>query len=403
MLQNINFTIKKVSGCRLLIHLLALLSLSLLSLPAVSQVAINVDGSPPDNSAMLDVKSSAKGVLLPRMTSVEAYAIVNPAPGLLIYCTNCGAGATGALAMFTNGTWVYFSQNFVIPPPPPPSAGIHTPTISQIAWNWNSVSGATGYKWGTDNNYASATEMGGTTTRTETGLTCGTSYTRYVWAYNGSGHSASASLTQSTLGCPVFGVPVTINHVAGAVAPVSKTVSYGTVTNIPGEPAKWWITSNLGADYQATAVDDATEPAAGWYWQFNRKQGYKHDGTTRTPNTTWITDINENLDWQAANDPCALELGGGWRIPTNTEWTNVNASGNWTGWNDPWDSGLKLHAAGGLWPWDGSLTWRGGNGYYSSNQQSIAIYSWFLFLNSGSSYTTPNNKAFGMSLRCIKD
>ena len=368
-----------------------------------SQAQVGIGIMTADPSAQLDVTSTTKGFLPPRMTITERNAIVNPGAGLIIYCTNCGAGATGALAMFTNGTWVYFSQNFVIPPPPPPSAGIHTPTISQIAWNWNSVSGATGYKWGTDNNYASATEMGGTTTRTETGLTCGTSYTRYVWAYNGSGHSASASLTQSTLGCPVFGVPVTINHVAGAVAPVSKTVSYGTVTNIPGEPAKWWITSNLGADYQATAVDDATEPAAGWYWQFNRKQGYKHDGTTRTPNTTWITDINENLDWQAANDPCALELGGGWRIPTNTEWTNVNASGNWTGWNDPWDSGLKLHAAGGLWPWDGSLTWRGGNGYYSSNQQSIAIYSWFLFLNSGSSYTTPNNKAFGMSLRCIKD
>ena len=118
-----------------------------------------------------------------------------------------------------------------------------------------------------------------------------------------------------------------INHVAsGGVAPVDKTVTYGTVTNIPGETSKCWITSNLGADHQATAVNDATEASAGWYWQFNRMQGYKHDGTTRTPNTTWITSINENLDWQAANDPCALELGNGWRIPTYTEWTNVDAS-----------------------------------------------------------------------------
>ncbi len=77
------------------------------------------------------------------------------------------------------------------------------------------------------------------------------------------------------------GSSLTINHVAGVVAPVTKTVTYGTVTNIPGETSKCWITSNLGADHQATAINDATEASAGWYWQFNRKQGYKHDGTTQ--------------------------------------------------------------------------------------------------------------------------
>jgi len=35
---------------------------------AHSQVAINNDGSLPDNSAILDVKSTNKGMLLPRMT-----------------------------------------------------------------------------------------------------------------------------------------------------------------------------------------------------------------------------------------------------------------------------------------------------------------------------------------------
>ena len=137
-----------------------------------------------------------------------------------------------------------------------------------------------------------------------------------------------------------------VNHVAGTVAPVSKTVTYGTVTNIPGATTKCWITSNLGADHQATAVSDATEASAGWYWQFNRKQGYKHDGTTRTPNTAWITSINESSDWITANDPCTSELGSGWRLPTSTEWSNVDASGSWMDWFIPWISGLKLHAAG---------------------------------------------------------
>jgi hypothetical protein len=67
---------------------------------------------------------------------------------------------------------------------------------------------------------------------------------------------------------------ITVNHtVSGGVAPVDKSTSYGTVENIPGEPSKCWITNNLGSDQQASSVDDATESSAGWYWQFNRKQG----------------------------------------------------------------------------------------------------------------------------------
>jgi hypothetical protein len=66
------------------------------------------------------------------------------------------------------------------------------------------------------------------------------------------------------------GSAMTINHKAGAVAPVNKTATYATVTNVTGEPSKCRITSNLGADHKATAKNDATEASAGWYWQFNR-------------------------------------------------------------------------------------------------------------------------------------
>jgi len=52
-----------------------------------AQVAINTDGSQPDNSSMLDIKSTSKGMLVPRMTVEERDAISNPATGLLIFCT----------------------------------------------------------------------------------------------------------------------------------------------------------------------------------------------------------------------------------------------------------------------------------------------------------------------------
>ena len=199
------------------------------------------------------------------------------------------------------------------------------------------------------------------------------------------------------------GYTITKSHMAGPVAPITKTVYYVTVTNIPGEPSKCWITSNLGADHQATAKDDATEASAGWYFQFNRMQGYKHDGTNRTPNTTWIISIDENSGWLAANDPCSLELGTGWRLPTITEWTNVDASGDWYNWNGPWNSALKLHATGYLDNSDGSLEQRAFSGYYWSSNQSNSSFGQDLgFLNIYCD-VEENEKAFGFTIRCLRD
>src|ERR1039457_3618720 len=264
-----------------------------------------------------------------------------------------------------NSTSVTLSQTTSLNPPSAPTAGTNIPSPTQIVWNWNTVSGATGYKWNISNNYNTATDMGTATTSTQTGLTCNTAYTSFAWAYNTCGNSTPVTLSQTTSTCPFLcGNPITVNFVAGPVAPVNKTATYGTVTNIPGASTKCWITANLGADHQATSVDDATEPSAGWYWQFNRMQGYKNDGSTVTPAWT-ITSINENSDWQLANDPCAIELGSGWRIPTYTEWTNVsNSFVPLNDWSGEWNSALKLHAAGALANAGGSLFYRGSDGYY---------------------------------------
>ena len=47
-------------------------------------VGINDDGSQPDNSAMLHVKSTSKGLLIPGMTKDQRDLIESPANGLLI-------------------------------------------------------------------------------------------------------------------------------------------------------------------------------------------------------------------------------------------------------------------------------------------------------------------------------
>lgn len=55
-------------------------------------VGINQTGSDPDNSAMLDVSATNKGLLVPRMTKTQKFLIPNPANGLLIYQTDDTAG-----------------------------------------------------------------------------------------------------------------------------------------------------------------------------------------------------------------------------------------------------------------------------------------------------------------------
>jgi hypothetical protein len=51
----------------------------------IAQVGINTTGATPDPSSMLDVNSSSKGVLIPRMTTSSRIAITSPAKGLLVY------------------------------------------------------------------------------------------------------------------------------------------------------------------------------------------------------------------------------------------------------------------------------------------------------------------------------
>ena len=202
--------------------------------------------------------------------------------------------------------------------------------------------------------------------------------------------------------CPC-GNPLIVNHVAGNVAPVDKTVNYRMAIDLPGEPSKCWITSNLGADRKATAVDDTTETSAGWYWQFNRMQGYMHNGLTRTPNTAWLTGIDENSEWTSENDPCSIELGGSWRIPAYTEWSNVYATGGWNNWVAPWNSALRLHAAGYLGYLDGSLHDRGHGGYYWTGSEHNSLTGMYIYLEISICGIEDEPKTSGFSIRCIKD
>lgn len=71
--------------------LLLIIFFSTIKLTA-QNIGINSTGAAPDNSAMLDVSATNKGMLVPRMTSSQRIVISSPAQGLLVYQTDAPSG-----------------------------------------------------------------------------------------------------------------------------------------------------------------------------------------------------------------------------------------------------------------------------------------------------------------------
>lgn len=67
-----------------------------------AQVGIGTDT--PDNTAMLEVQSTSKGVLFPRMTTVQRTGIATPATGLHVFDTN-----TNSLWFYNGSFWVNYA------------------------------------------------------------------------------------------------------------------------------------------------------------------------------------------------------------------------------------------------------------------------------------------------------
>jgi hypothetical protein len=83
-------------------QLLTLLAAALLTATTYAQVGINNEN--PDESAALDITSTTKGLLIPRMTAAQRDAITSPAQGLMIFCTNCASGE-GELQVKLRSSW----------------------------------------------------------------------------------------------------------------------------------------------------------------------------------------------------------------------------------------------------------------------------------------------------------
>ena len=106
ILKPINFKNKLIMK-----KILVLFSIFTSFAASAQSVGINADGSTANSSAMLDVKSTTKGFLPPRMTNAQIFAIQSPAQGLLAFCTDCGSN--GDYDFYKGSAWVALGSTTV--------------------------------------------------------------------------------------------------------------------------------------------------------------------------------------------------------------------------------------------------------------------------------------------------
>ncbi len=187
--------------------------LALATVATAQSVGINSDGSVPAGSAMLDVKSTSSGILIPRMTAVQKALISSPATGLLIYQTN----DTPGFYYFNGSSWALIGTGSGSETDPVFGASAANGITGTNITNWNSAFG-----WG---NHATA---GYLTNFIETDPFYTTSAAFGISAGDISNWNALITSQWTSSGNTIY--YSTGNVGIGTTSPASKLHVYGTQT-----------------------------------------------------------------------------------------------------------------------------------------------------------------------------
>jgi uncharacterized protein (TIGR02145 family) len=375
----------------------------------------------PNTSAKLHVESTTQGFLPPRMTTTQRSAIASPAIGLVIYntTTNCLNFYTGAAWFETCGTLSYTATLTTMNCGGSTTSGyLYSGSVA------SNVTASVPYTGGNAGTYGAqsvsstgvvgltATLAAGTLANGAGSLTytiAGTPTTSGTASFAITVGGQSCSFTVS-VGAAIGQYPAGTVHCAGATTVLD-------VTN--PTTGKIWMDRNLGATQVATSSTDANSYGDLYQW------GRPADGhQCRTSTTTatlssidqpahgnfipsnsgpfdWRSPQNANL-WQGVNgvnNPCPS----GYRIPTETEinaerlsWSQDNSAGAFA-------SPLKLPAAGYRFYNSGNLLNVGSYGVYWSSTVLNITYSRFLNFYSSTASMSGGSRAYGLTVRCLKD
>jgi uncharacterized protein (TIGR02145 family) len=202
---------------------------------------------------------------------------------------------------------------------------------------------------------------------------------------------------------------------------VTPELESGEVFN--PKTGKIWMDKNLGASQVATSSTDAD--AYGDLYQWGRAADGHESRTSTTTSTNatsavpndgnawdglfitegsspydWLTPQDDNL-WQGVsgtNNPCPS----GYRLPTEAEWEAERQSWSSNDAAGAFASPLKLPVAGFRNRSSGSLGNVGSSGFYWSSTVD-GTDAGFLDFVSSSAGMYSRSRAFGKSVRCLKD
>ena len=216
-------------------------------------------------------------------------------------------------------------------------------------------------------------------------------------------------------------------NVASAVRTVSVLIAHnGTTYSTVTSPytGRIWLDRNLGASQVCTSYNDPL--CYGDYYQWGRNAD-GHQVSTSTTTTTQATDVynvghgnfitstSAPYDWASVDSNGSLRATNwsagdgssvcpvGFRVPTQTELQAETTDNGVTNSASAFTNFLKLPSAGSRSSFDGSMLGVGswGGVWLSSASGS---YASGLYFSSGNAYWYSNgNRAYGRSVRCLRD
>ena len=367
-----------------------------------------VGGETPDPSALLDVRSTDQGVLLPRLTTVQRDAIPNPAMGLTIFNTtsNCLEANLG-----TSSAPVWERMK------------CRTGVISTLDCSGSTITGTLSAGQTASGVSASVPYTGsnGGVHDGQTVISTGvTGLTATLTAGNFA--SGTGSLTYAITGTPASaGTASFALNMGGQICTLNVSVSYVCRAKVNDTDYKNFLCHNLGAANTSADPFTPTWEINGGYWQWGRLAQAAEGPTATDPKNGavggWNTTTAANGSWtdgsKTSNDPCPA----GYRVPTKAQWDGVIANNTRTsvgtfnsstttnyGAGVKFGEQLMLPAAGFRSNVSGALLNRGNDGNYWSSTVSGNSSAWVLGFNSSVAYTYGSgNRALGLSVRCVAE